>query len=688
MKRINFFIVLFFTLVALEAWAQPNSAEESNVVEQRIESISSLLDENSELDYTALVEDLNYFLVHPLNLNQASAADLQSLMVLSDTQINALFFHIKKFGPLRSVFELQQVRGFDAGTIRWLLPFVFVSESVGFNDFSWLRLKEEGSHDLMYRTRTTLQKQAGFIADPNTGEPAYLGGRYGHYLRYRFQYRRNIFAGVTLENDIGESFQQGLDFKSAGIFIRDAKWLKALAIGDYQVQFGQGLTCWNSLGFGKSAYAVQVKKNAQGLRPYSSVNENLFFRGVAATVGNKNWSLSAFASRKKLDANVSGDSLVQDDGLVISSLALGGLHRTIQELADKDVLTETVYGGNIQYEKGVWKTGVVGVVQEFSDSIQARNDWYNQYRFSGKQNHVMGWYGEGVWRNISMFSEMSKSANGAFAGIAGFSAALHNAVSVSLVYRNYEKDFQSVYSAVFAEGSPNIPSNEKGVYMGMQAQLSKYLSLTAYTDGVAFPWLRYQVSAPSVFSDHLIQLNYKPDKKHEFYVRYRNRKTSINQNVTSGIDFPVDRENQQVRMNFIFSPTAEIRLHSRLEWVDYQEEGQPREQGYLVFQDITWKKLNVPVSITARYALFRTDGWNARMYAYENDVLYSYSIPPYYGTGARAYLILKLDIRRNIDFWIRFAQWTYTDRSIISSGNSEIQGPKKSDLTLQLRMKF
>jgi len=129
-------------------------------------------------------------------------------------------------------------------------------------------------------------------------------------------------------------------------------------------------------------------------------------------------------------------------------------------------------------------------------------------------------------------------------------------------------------------------------------------------------------------------------------------------------------------------------LHSRLEWVDYQEEGQSREQGYLVFQDITWKKLNVPVSITARYALFRTDGWNARMYAYENDVLYSYSIPPYYGTGARAYLILKFDIRRNIDFWIRFAQWTYTDRTTISSGNSEIQGPRKSDLTLQLRMKF
>ncbi|MFM7770888.1 MAG: hypothetical protein ACKO8Q_10055, partial [Bacteroidota bacterium] len=452
--------------------------------------------------------------------------------------------------------------------------------------------------------------------------------------------------------------------------------------------FGQGLTCWNSLGFGKSSYSVQVKKNAQGLRPYSSVNENLFFRGVAATVGNKWITATAFASRKKIDANVNSDSLIQDDALVISSLALGGLHRTNAELADKDAITESIFGGNVQFEKGVWKTGVVGVYQQYSDSIQARTDWYNQYKFSGRENYVTGWYGEGVWKNISMFSEISRSANGAVAGLGGFSAALHNYVSASLVYRNFARDFQAVYSSAFAEGSNNFPSNENGLYMGIQTQLSKFLSLNAYTDAVNFPWLRYQVSAPSGFSDNLIQLNYKPDKKHELYLRYRNRKSVVDQNSLGNIDYPVDKVNQQMRLNFIFSPTQDIRLHSRLEWTSYQEEGQVREQGYLIFQDITWKKLNVPFSITGRYAIFRTDGWNARMYAYENDVLYSYSIPPYYGSGARAYIIFKFDVKRNVDLWLRLAQWTYTDRNTISSGNSEINGPRKTDLTVQLRMKF
>jgi hypothetical protein len=122
--------------------------------------------------------------------------------------------------------------------------------------------------------------------------------------------------------------------------------------------------------------------------------------------------------------------------------------------------------------------------------------------------------------------------------------------------------------------------------------------------------------------------------------------------------------------------------------VKTNEEGLPNETGYLVFQDVIWKKMNVPISITIRYALFQSDTWNARLYAYENDVLYSYSIPAYYGKGARIYGIFKFDVRRNIDVWFRIAQWTYTDRDFISSGNSMIIGFRKTDCTLQMRMQF
>ena len=682
-------LLLFFGLKVIRPFAQHSEDFElEQVVEQRIESISSLTEEGSEIDYSSLTEDLNYFARHKLNLNSAEIADLQALFVLSEAQIHSLFKHISKYGKLKSIFELQSVVGMDLMTVRWLQPFVFVNEEDGFSDFSFRRLREEGTHDVLIRTKRTLQEQAGFIPDAITGKKSFLGNEYGTYLRYRFQYRRNIAFGLTLENDIGEPLRMGPDFKSASLFIREARGLKQLALGDYQVQFGQGLTCWNSMAFGKSSFSVQVKRNAQNLRPYSSVNENSFFRGAGATLGNKFFSTTIFVSRRKLDATFTNDTLLLDDSQVVSAIALGGLHRTESERANRNALTENVYGGNVQVQRGMWKLGTVAVHRNFSDSIAAKTDWYAQGKFAGRNQDVMGVYAEGVLQNVSLFGEVSRSSNGAMASVFGLTSALQARVSATLLFRDYSKDFQAVYSNVLAEGNSVLPSNERGIYASVQTQLSKKISLNVYTDGVQFPWLRYQVTGSSSFSDNLIQVNYKPDKKHEFYARMRIRRTSIDRSVPDRIDFPVDKLSEQIRLNFIFSPTESIKLHSRLEFVKTNEEGLPNEKGYLVFQDVIWKKMGVPCAITFRYALFQTDAWNARLYAYENDVLYSYSIPAYYGKGARIYAIFKFDIRRNIDLWIRLAQWTYTDRDQISSGDSAIEGFRKTDCTMQLRMQF
>ena len=663
--------------------------EESNaLIEQRIETISSFMEEGGDVDYSSLTEDLIYFARHPINLNTADALSLQSLLVLSDTQINALFNHIDSFGKLKSIFEMQSIIEIDLPTIRWIQPFVYVNEDDGFSDFSFRRLKEEGTHDIMFRSKRTLQEQAGFIPDPLTGKKNFLGSEYGTYLRYRFQYRRNILVGMTFENDIGESLKNGPDFKSVSLFIREARALKQLVIGDYQVQFGQGLTCWNSMAFGKSSFSVQVKRNGQGLKPYSSVNESSFFRGAGITVGSKFFSATIFASRRKLDATFNADTVLANDGMSVSSILLGGLHRTESEIAKKNVLTEIVSGGNFQVQKGMWKLGTVAVQRSLSDSISARTEWYAQGKFVGKTQSAVGMYAEGVLQNVSLFGEVSRSSNNAWAYVTGLTAALHSRVSATVLFRNFDQNFQSVYSNVLAEGSSIFPSNELGMYVSMQAQLSKKISVNAYSDGVQYPWLRYQVTGPSSFSDNVIQFNYKPDKKHEFYARMRIRRTSVDRNMLDRIDFPVDKLSEQIRLNFIFSPIESLKLHSRLEIVKTNEEGLPNEKGYLLFQDVTWKKMGVPCTITFRYAVFQTDAWNARLYAYENDVLFSYSIPAYYGNGARIYGIFKFDIRRNIDLWIRMAQWTYTDRDKISSGDSAIEGFRKTDCTVQLRMQF
>ena len=69
-------------------------------------------------------------------------------------------------------------------------------------------------------------------------------------------------------------------------------------------------------------------------------------------------------------------------------------------------------------------------------------------------------------------------------------------------------------------------------------------------------------------------------------------------------------------------------------------------------------------------------------------MLYGYSIPAYYGKGSKIYLLAKCNIIRNLDFWFRIANTTYSVRQVLKSGWDEIDGNKITELKLQLRYKF
>ena len=103
---------------------------------------------------------------------------------------------------------------------------------------------------------------------------------------------------------------------------------------------------------------------------------------------------------------------------------------------------------------------------------------------------------------------------------------------------------------------------------------------------------------------------------------------------------------------------------------------------------MSYKKLSFPFSFSLRYAIFDTESFNSRIYAYENDVLYAFSIPAYNGRGTRFYVTTKYRIKRGVDLWLRFAQTYYTDRVTIGSGREEIDGNTRSEVKAQLRFKF
>ena len=131
-----------------------------------------------------------------------------------------------------------------------------------------------------------------------------------------------------------------------------------------------------------------------------------------------------------------------------------------------------------------------------------------------------------------------------------------------------------------------------------------------------------------------------------------------------------------------------IALRNRVELLWYDNKGVNQENGFLGFIDFVYRPLFAAYSGVLRLQYFETGGYNSRIYAYENDVLYSYSIPPFFDKGFRYYCTLNYDLSKRLSFWLRWAQTIYRDKKTIGSGLDEISGNKRSELKLQARWIF
>ncbi|MGB0424727.1 MAG: hypothetical protein ACPGED_10395, partial [Flavobacteriales bacterium] len=419
-KTCHILLALVFCVCTVNSWSQGSKDEmvRQRIIEQRIEIISESLDEGEELDYTTLLDDLNHFYDVKIDLNHTDALELSALNLLTEFQINALLDHIDTYGPLQKIWELQSVKLWDLPTIYNVLPFVKTNSVSELSGVKLKKVLKEGSHDLFLRYQQVLETPIGYTEAPEGSTSArYLGDQSRMYARYRFTYARNISIGFTAEKDPGEEFftgsqKQGFDFYSAHFFYQDKTFVRKALIGDFQAQFGQGLTLWSGLAFGKSAAVMGVKRTALGIRPYTSVDENRFLRGGAITLGAKNVEVTAFYSKKDIDANLVsfGDTLSEEANPVISSFQQSGFHRTENEMFDKDAISETYFGTNVSYKTRNLSLGLTGVASRFDAEVNRNLALYNQFEFNSNENQVVGVdYSFGL-KNVNFFGETSMSA--------------------------------------------------------------------------------------------------------------------------------------------------------------------------------------------------------------------------------------------------------------------------------------
>ncbi len=683
--RLKIIFIFLFVTTAKSLYAQQDN---DPIIENIIESV--VANQTEDYDYTELVERLNFYKKSKINLNKTNKEQLQELVFLNPLQVSSFFDHITTNGKLINELELQSIRGFDLETIKNLLYFANISAPTGFENFTFKRLFADGKNDLLIRYSRYLETQNGYTIPASSGKSRYLGTPERVFTRYRFSFSNNIQFSLNVEKDAGEKFwnntngQTGPDFISSSLYIKDLKRFKKIAIGDYSLQFGQGLTMWSGLAFGKGADIFAIAKRDVGLRPYTSVNEFSFFRGFATTVNFGKFDFTPFISYNKLDAGIALNPLTNLED--ISSLQQSGLHRTENELNNRRRIDQLVFGGNLQYNHKKLSLGITAYHSKYGENFAPGSSLYNKFDFQGDQLDNIGFNYSYTLNNTYFFGEVAHSVNYGFSYINGLISSLSPIVSAVLFHRNYQKDYYSFYNQGIGESSTAV--NEKGFYAGLQIKPSKKFGLDFYTDLFKFPWLKFGVDAPSSGYDLLSQFNYTPNRATRFTLRYQfqnKQKNSPNVLVTKSLDF---EKKSNYRAEVQYQVNKSFSLRNRIEVVQFHEESAAQKFGFLAYQDVNYSPLSSRWSGNMRLTLFDTEGFDARIYAYENDVLYGFSIPGFQNQGVRFYTNLRYNLKRGVDIWAKYSYTKYNGVTTVGSGLDEIQGDNRSEAKLQLRIQF
>lgn len=643
-------------------------------VESAIEAIFNL--PNNRLNYEELYE--RYLLLYetPLDLNLMGYADLKSIHAFSDDQINAILSYRDSIGQVRSIYELSYLDLIDPQRLKKLSPFLIVGAGNQMDNHEILKSIVSNEHaSFILRFERRLEESQGYKGI----EPAFVGDANKIYFRYRNVLDQKYSLGFTGEKDAGEA---SIDFWSAHLLIKNQGAFKKILIGDYQLQFGQGLVFNTGLGMGKGAETINtIEKVYNGLKPYTSVVEGGFLRGIATTSDiNDKIQFTTFLSSLKQDASLRQSD---DSTTVFSTFQINGLHRTDHEKARRKNVDESLFGFNLNYKtRNLNQVGLLWQSSYYSQRIDRGLAPAVLYEFRGDRNSNISIYGNKSLKKFRLFGEVAMSSNTSKGALVGIEGKITPHLQSVLLMRKYDRSFHSLRSGAFGESDRNI--NESGIYLGLKYTLSNQLDITAYYDRFYHEWLRFRTNRPSKGYDYLLRVNYRPNPRSHLYFQYRYKNKYRNHRDSVGLEVLPGEANRYI-LHLDLQVSKRLDFRSKVQWSNYRIANE-RTAGLAFFQDVNFSFNRF--SISGRFSIFETNGAENRQYAYERDVLYAFSIPGLSGKGIRYYFLLQYSPTPQLNFWIKLSRTTFFDRSTFGTGVDFINNNELTDIKLQSVIKF
>ena len=615
--------------------------------------------ENEAMHYT---EKLHELLDDRVKINSAAEQEISRLFFLSGFQIKSLADYISKNGTIVSAYEIANIPGFDRRTAEIMIPFITLHP-------------ERSASGLSLKWKNTILSSLSL--KPSQNETSYPGSPWKIITRYRFSCGY-LSGGFTAEKDSGEKYfscyPPGAEYLSAYLAYTGNGVLNKLIAGDYSARFGLGTGINTTVRTGISLTSPVSPPGSDEIRPYTSTDENNFLRGLAASFRLKKTNLSIFFSSNSIDASAG-----TADGLIngyIQSFDLSGLHNTRSSLMKKDAVVETIIGSNLSATFRNCRAGILFSENRFSLPVKKSDPQLREYfDFEGSVNRLATVYYSALVKKMIIFGEISYDLNDKTALVQGVSARPADRLNISIFYRNYQPGFTSFHGK--GPYSNSSGENIKGLAGNFTFEAAKYLFISAGCDVRHNHWLKYRCSSPSLSVNRELRIKYLPSEKFTLEGLYGYRKSELDNRETRGVVKQQEIVSRSWKVTTRISPSAGFRFGNRIEYRKISPSG---NRGMMMFQDLCISPKTMPITIWFRFCIFNTDGWDSRIYTYENDLLYSFSIPALSGSGNRSYIMCKWILNEYAEMRIKYG--------ITSIASADRQNICNNEIKMQFKIVF
>jgi hypothetical protein len=588
------------------------------------------------------------------NINELSEEVAIQYLKMTDFQYYQLLKYIDLHGALLTIYELNGIEGFDYPDLLKWIPYLEVKpikngRTLFKNFFTF------SEQQLLIRDIRTLEPQKGYSDDvnnPYSGSPDHFSFKYSFKSNDWFQ------LAISGEKDAGETFFKGENKKGFQLYsyhfqIKNVGIIRKFIVGDYRIHLGQGLIVGSGLNMGGNSEIQVIKPTLQGV---SIMNESPLTKGVCTEIGNHKLQGVLFGGYQMIGDSISG----------------------------------VIWGSSLKWNTKLVRFGIHFIQIQYKEYCQPSEKWYQKNLFTGFSNQNISVDHQFILGSTLLFGEWGFSANGGFGIVQGLKIPIDPATKIAFLFRKYSSDFQSILGNSY--GKRSALNNETGILVTITTSLSRNLDCILFSDIYRSEWVQYLIDKPCDYIEPGAIFVYKisRDAKLEFRYGYKSvykNKKNLYYNEIENVD------QHKIKFNLVWQPIDKIKLKTeviyRINITDSLQKVKKTDfrSGFLIYQDFQYSMDKPDLQIHFRMALFESDTYDERIYAYENDLQYCFTINNYYDKGVRYYLIIKYKLGI-MTIQGRISRTVYQNKQTVGNGNDQINQNHKTEVKIQTIFNF